>query len=163
MRLAGWSLHFYRLPYSREVVWANAVEREGTFALLKLVADSGAAGVAEGTIKATWSGVSPRSLAAALEDFLIPRIRATDLADENAVAAAFAGIPENRLAKGMVESACWTLRAAAARQPLWSLWGSQRKVDVAWTVTRQKPALMAAECAQVCDRYGFRTLKVKGG
>jgi L-alanine-DL-glutamate epimerase-like enolase superfamily enzyme len=79
------------------------------------------------------------------------------------VAAAFAGIPENRLAKGMVESACWTMRAAAAGKPLWQLWGASGSVEVAWTVTRQKPALMAAESAEVCARYGFRVLKVKGG
>lgn len=163
MRLADWSLHCYRLPYRREVVWANAVERAGLYALLKLVSDEGATGIAEGTLKDTWSGASPKSLAAVLEDILIPRLKAVDLADDRAVTAAFAGIPENRMAKGMVESACWTLRAAAAGKPLWKLWGHAGSVEVAWTVTRQAPALMAAESAEVCGRYGFRTLKVKGG
>lgn len=163
MKLAGWSLHFYRLPYRREVVWANAVESSGLYALLKLESDDGATGIAEGTLKDTWSGVSPRSLAAVLEDILLPRLRTLDLADHKAVSAAFAGIPENRMAKGMVESACWTLLAAAAGRPLWKLWGASGSVAVAWTVTRQKPALMAAEAAEVCGRYGVRTLKVKGG
>ena len=65
MKLGRWSLHFYRLPYLREVVWSNAVERAGLFALLKLESEDGLTGVAEGTIKHTWSGVSPRSLQAA--------------------------------------------------------------------------------------------------
>lgn len=163
MRLADWSLHFYRLPYRREVVWANAVERSGLYALLRLVSDEGTTGIAEGTLKDTWSGVSPKSLAAVLEDILLPRLKTLDLADDQAVAAAFAGIPENRMAKGMVESACWTMRAAASGRPLWQLWGHSGSVEVAWTVTRQAPARMAAECAEVCGRYGFRTLKVKGG
>ena len=162
MKLERWSLHFYRLPYAREVVWANARETSGLFALLVLEA-GGAKGIAEGTLKDTWSGVSPTSLAAALEDFLLPRLKDRDLTDERIVAKAFAGIPENRLAKGMIESACWTLRAAAARGPLWRLWDAGRSREVAWTVTRQKPALMAAESAQVCALYGFRVLKVKGG
>lgn len=162
MKLEHWSLHFYRLRYAREVVWANARESSGLFALLKLEA-GGAAGIAEGTLKDTWSGVSPASLKASLEDFLMPRLRAVDLGDEAAVARAFAGIPENRLAKGMIESACWTLRAAVARQPLWKLWGTQCSREVAWTVTRRKPAQMAAESAEVCARHGFRVLKVKGG
>jgi L-alanine-DL-glutamate epimerase-like enolase superfamily enzyme len=162
MRLENWSLHFYRLPYAREVVWANAREAAGLFALLVLEAD-GAKGIAEGTLKDTWSGVSPKSLAAALHDFLIPRLRDIDLTDEKVVAKAFAGIPENRLAKGMIESACWTLRAAVAREPLWKLWDAGRAREVAWTVTRQAPARMAAEAAEVCARYGFRVLKVKGG
>lgn len=162
MRLERWSLHFYRLPYAREVVWANARENSGLFALLKIEA-GGAAGIAEGTLKDTWSGVSPKSLAAALEDFLIPRLREVDLTDEKTVARALAGIPDNRLAKGMIESACWTWRAAAAREPLWKLWDSGSTRDVAWTVTRQPPRAMAAESAEVCAKYGFRVLKVKGG
>jgi L-Ala-D/L-Glu epimerase / N-acetyl-D-glutamate racemase len=162
MKLERWSLHFYRLPYAREVVWANAREDSGLFALLKIEAE-GAAGIAEGTLKDTWSGVSPRSLAAALEDLLMPRLRGLDLTDEKVVAQAFAGIPENRLARGMIESACWTLRAALAGVPLWKLWDAGRTRDVAWTVTRQAPARMAAEAADVCATYGFRALKVKGG
>lgn len=162
MKLERWSLHFYRLPYAREVVWANAREDAGLFALLVLEA-GGAKGIAEGTLKDTWSGVSSASLKAALEDFLIPRLQAADLADEQAVARAFAGIPENRLAKGMLESACWTLRAAAAKQPLWQLWNAGRSREVAWTVTRQAPKAMAVEAVEVCAKYGFRSLKVKGG
>ncbi|OGA11934.1 MAG: hypothetical protein A3D95_02655 [Betaproteobacteria bacterium RIFCSPHIGHO2_12_FULL_69_13] len=163
MKLADWSLHFYRLPYARTIVWSNAVESSGSFALLKLTADNGAAGVAEGTIKSTWSGVSPRSLAAALEEVVLPQLKDADLADEAALASALARIPENRLAKGMVASACWTLRAAAAGQPLWKLWGGEPGVELSWTVTRQKPAAMAGEAAEYCARHGFRTLKVKGG
>jgi len=162
MKLERWSLHCYRLPYAREVVWANAREDSGLFALLVLEAD-GVKGIAEGTLKDTWSGVSPASLKASLEDFLLPRLAAVNLADEKLVAAAFAGIPENRLAKGMIESACWTLRAAAAKEPLWKLWDAGRTREVAWTVTRQAPKAMAVEAVDVCAKYGFRTLKVKGG
>jgi len=162
VKLERWSLHFYRLPYAREVVWANAREREGLFALLS-IESGGHAGIAEGTLKDTWSGVSPASLKASLADFLMPRLATVDLGDEAALSRAFAGIPENRLAKGMIESACWTLRAAAAGEPLWRLWGSDAEREVAWTVTRQAPSAMAAESAEVCRTYGFRVLKVKGG
>ena len=86
VKLARWSLHFYALPYRREIVWANAVEKQGTYALLMLEGDNGARGVAEGTIKATWSGVSPRSLKAAFEDFLMPRLAGVDIASPEAVA-----------------------------------------------------------------------------
>ena len=144
----------------REVVWSNAVEDAGVFALLTLTSVDGHVGIAEGTVKATWSAVSPRSLAAALEDVLLPRVMGHDV-DE--VPKAFAGVPENRLAKTLVDNACWTLRAAALGKPLWQLWGGARKVELAWTVTRRPPALMAAEAKEACERHGFRTLKVKGG
>jgi len=163
MRIASWSLAFYRLPYVREVVWADAVEDAGTFALLRLAADTGAVGIAEGTIKTTWSGVSPRSLGAAIEDIWMPRLRGVDLDDPEVVTRALAGIPENGLAKTLVDNACWTLRAAVTGEPLWRTWGGDREIEVTWTVTRQAPARMAAEAAEMCGRHGFRTLKVKGG
>lgn len=163
MRLARWSLDFYELAYDREVVWSNARERSGRFALLKLESDSGATGIAEGTIKSTWSGVSPRSLHAALEEVVLPFLQDIDLSDAGAMYRALGRVPENRLAKGMVSTACWTMRAAAAGKPLWQLLGGKGEVEVCWTVTRRAPALMAKESAEYCQRYGFRTLKVKGG
>jgi L-alanine-DL-glutamate epimerase-like enolase superfamily enzyme len=163
MRLAHWSLHCYRLPYRREVVWSNAVEDGGLFALLRLESEDGVAGIAEGTVKNTWSGVSPRSLRAALEDVVLPLLSDVDLADAPAVARALSRIPENRLAKGLVDNACWTMRSAAAGKPLYELLDGAPAAQVCWTVTRDKPARMAEESAQYCGRYGFRTLKVKGG
>src|SRR5688500_1736424 len=53
MKLAHWSLHFYRLPYVREVRWVYASESSGDYALLTIVGDNGTAGVAEGVIKPT--------------------------------------------------------------------------------------------------------------
>jgi L-alanine-DL-glutamate epimerase-like enolase superfamily enzyme len=163
VKLARASVACYRLPYDREVRWADAVEDAGVFALLRLESTDGAVGIAEGTVKATWSGVSPRSLAAVLEDVLLPRLQAIDLDDAEAVAERLSAVPESRLARGMVESACWTLRAAASGTPLWQLWGGEPRVDLSWTVTRQPPARMAAEAADMVARFGFATLKVKGG
>lgn len=163
MQLASSTLRFYRLPYAREVRWANAVEDGGLFALLELAGDDGARGFAEGTLKATWSGASPRSLAAQLEDLLIPRLKGIDLADVRAVAQAIGPVQECRLAKTLVDNACWTLRACAANVPLWKLWGGPRSVELTWAVTRQPPDAMAREAAEVISRYGFPTLKIKGG
>ncbi|MBL8379931.1 MAG: hypothetical protein JNM79_18825 [Burkholderiales bacterium] len=163
VRLARWSLHVYALPYRREIVWANAVERQGLFALFTLTGDNGARGVAEATIKPTWSGVSPTSLKATLADVLMPRLEGVDVSSPAAVAAALAGVPENRFAKGLIDTAAWTLQAATRGEPLWRTWGGTREVDLTWAVTRQAPTKMATEAEEVCSRYGFRTLKVKGG
>src|SRR5438034_561265 len=62
MKLAEWSLHVYRLPYVRDIQWVYAAESSGDYALLKIVADNGAIGIAEGVIKPTRTGYSPRSL-----------------------------------------------------------------------------------------------------
>jgi L-alanine-DL-glutamate epimerase-like enolase superfamily enzyme len=163
VKLGEWSLHFYRLPYVRDIQWAYAKESSGDYVLLKLVADNGAIGIAEGVINPVRTGYSPRSLAVALEDVVLPQLRNVDLADAKAVAAAVEKIPENRLAKTLVDNACWTLRAAAAGKPLWELWGGQREVEVGWMVTRQSPARMAAEAAEACSKHGVRALKLQGG
>lgn len=163
MRLVDWSLHFYELPYEREIVWANAVESAGLYALIVLTDENGVQGVAEGTLKATWSGVSPRSLAASLEDILIPKVLGFECDGAAGVMNRLEGVPENRLAKAMIDNAAWQIDACRAGQPLWKLWGGSSTVELTWAVTRQPPAAMAAEAADVCARYGFRTLKVKGG
>lgn len=163
MKLGEWSLHFYRLPYVRDIQWVYAAESSGDYVLLKLVADSGATGIAEGVIKPTRTGYSPRSLAVALEDVVLPQLRRVDLADAGAVACALQKIPENRLARALVDNACWTLRAAAAGTPLWQLWGGKREVEMCWLVTRQAPARMAAEAAEAVSKRGVRALALKGG
>ena len=163
MKITAWSLHFYDLPYEREVVWANAVEHSGLYALLHLTDESGAEGVAEGTIKATWTGVSPRSLRAAFEDVLMSRVVGFECDGAAGAMKRLEGVPENRLAKAMIDNACWQIEACRVGQPLWKLWGGAPSVELTWAITRQPPALMAAEAAEVCASYGFRTLKVKGG
>jgi L-alanine-DL-glutamate epimerase-like enolase superfamily enzyme len=163
VKIVASSLHFYTLAYEREVVWANAVESAGQYALLRLEDESGAVGVAEGTIKSTWSGVSPRSLAAALEDVLLPRLIGVECAGPQGVLQRLAGIPENRLARALIDNAVWQIEAQRVGMPLWKLWGGEPGVDLTWAVTRRPAAQMAAEAAEVCSRYGFRTLKVKGG
>src|SRR3954471_11195269 len=163
MKLESWSLDFYRLHYRREVVWAYAAESSSDYALLKLVGDDGTVGIAEGVVKPARTGYSPRSLAVTLEDVIMPRLRGVDLANAAAVREAFRWFDGNLAARALIDNACWSMRAAHAKQPLWKKWGGKQEVDVLWIVTRQKPALMATEAADMCRRHGLRTLKLKGG
>src|ERR671927_312496 len=89
-------------------------------------------------------------------------LEGVDLLDEVAVTRALGRIPEHRLARSMVDTACWDLRAQAAGMPLWQLWGGDPEVPLSWTVTRQAPAAMARESAEMVERHGFQTLKLKG-
>jgi len=163
VKLESWSLDFYRLPYRRPVTWAYAAESSSDYALLKIVADDGTIGLAEGVVKPARTGYSPRSLAATLEDVMLPRLRGVDLADESAVRRAFAWLDGHLSPRALVDNACWSLRQAAAKKPLWRQWGGKPQVEVLWIVTRQKPALMAAEAEEMCRKHGLRTLKLKGG
>jgi L-Ala-D/L-Glu epimerase len=163
MRLVRSHAVVYELPYPRPVRWKDTVEGSGLFMLLRLITDAGLEGIAEGPIKPTWTGTTPRVLAAALEDLLLPALKDVDLAEPAAVRSRLDRFPENTLAKGLIDNACWDLRAQAKGDPLWRLWGGVREVALSWTVTREAPKVMAQEAADMVSRYGFRTLKIKGG
>jgi L-alanine-DL-glutamate epimerase-like enolase superfamily enzyme len=163
MRIERFSLTAIKLPYPRPIHWKDTVEDGCEFMLLRLHTDDGLEGIAEGPIKPTWTGTTRRALAAALEDMLLPALKGVDVMDVAAMRKRLAPFPENRLAKGLIDNACWDLRAQAKRVPLWRLWGGQPQVPVSWTVTREKPALMAREAADMVAKHGFRTLKIKGG
>jgi len=163
MRLARSSITVFKLRYPRPVRWKDTVEDGATFLLLRLFSDDGLEGVAEGPIKPTWTGTTRRALVAAIEDMLLPALETTDLSDPAAVRARLDAYPENTLAKALIDNACWDLRSQVRGEALWRLWGGNREVPLSWTVTRAAPASMATEAVDMIERYGFRTLKVKGG
>lgn len=162
-RLGRWSLHAYALPYARAVRWSNIVEEGAQFLLLRLESADGAVGIAELTPKPTWNGVTLRSLAAAVEEVLMPIVAKVDLGDPAELRVKLDGVPDNQAAKALVDNACWDLHAAAGGVPLWRAWGGRGRLPLSWAVTRQAPPLMAEEAEQMVARHGFRTLKVKGG
>lgn len=163
MRLADYSLHAYRLRYARSVRWSDIVEDAAPFVLLRLQSDTGAVGVAEITVKPTWCGVTAKSLMVALEEVFLPLLATLDLDDPVAVRTALERIPENQAAKALIDNACWDLQAAVSGVPLWRAWGGASRVELSWALTRRPPRDMAAEAEAMVARYGFRTLKVKGG
>ena len=164
MRIVAHELHRYRLPYLRPVRWFNSVEDEGEFVLLRITGESGALGVAEAPVKATWGGLSSRALISLVEDLLLPSLAAVDVSDLGAVREALAVYPDNQLAKMLVVNACAVLAAASRGEWPWQPAGSGvTSVEVSWCVTRQPPAAMAEEAAAMTARHGFSTLKLKGG
>lgn len=163
MRLAQHRLYVYQLRYTRPVRWSDIVEEAAPLVLLRLISDSGAEGVGEITVKPTWCGVTARSLVAAIEDIFVPILKKIDLNDPAKVRAALEGVPENQAAKTLIDNACWDLHAAQQGRPLWQMWNGLRDIEMSWAVTRQAPTAMATEAADMVGRYGFRTLKIKGG
>lgn len=163
MRLARCTLHAYRLPYERPVRWSDIVEEGGTFLMLHLQSHDGHEGVAEMTVKPTWTGFGLEGLRASLVEVLLPRLAPVDLSDAGAVTRCLDGVPGLHAPKAMVDNALWDLRAGASGKPLWQQWQGQSRVPVSFTVTRQAPGLMAREAAGLVERLGLRMLKVKGG
>ena len=157
LRLARWTLHPIRLPYVREVSWSDTVESAADYLLLELETTDGVRGIAEATVKPTWSGVSLRSLATTLEALFLPKLIGVDLYDDAAIARAIGPIRDNLAAKALIDNACHDLRAAV-RPAL-----AASTMPVSWTLTRAAPDAMAREAAETASRYGISTFKFKGG
>jgi L-alanine-DL-glutamate epimerase-like enolase superfamily enzyme len=152
-----------RIPLPRPLQWASVRETVADYVLLKITADNGLVGVAEGSAKVPWTGATLRSLALAFEEMFEPALRGVDLLDEAALSPAIRRPREHTLAKAMIDVACWDIRSQIAGQPLWRLWHGQQAVPVCWVVTRQPPADMAREAEAMVARHGFRHFKIKGG
>lgn len=163
MKLAEWSTHPIHLNYSRSIHWPSADEDGADYLLLRLVADDGTVGVAEGNAKPAWNSVNLRTLSVIIEELFVPLLQDVDLLDEAAVAGALRGVREQRTARGMVEVGCWDLRSQALGKPMWQLWGGDAEASLSWVLTRQSPSLMAKEAAAMVGQYGFHTIKVKTG
>lgn len=163
MRLASCELHAYCLSYERPVKWSDIIEEGGTFLMLRLRSMDGHEGVAEMTVKPTWTGFGLQGLSTALTEVLLPRLAGLDISDACAVAQNLNGIPGLHAPKALLDNALWDMRASAAGQPLWLQWRGQPQIPVSFTITRQEPGLMAHEAASLVERYGVRLLKIKGG
>lgn len=163
MKLEHFEFFAYRLGYARRVNWFNSSEDAADYLALRLVGEDGSVGFAEAPLKPTWTGMSPRAHRALVEDLLLPALAEVDLTDEAAVSAALAVYPVPPEARMLVANACAVLAASASGTPLWQRFGDRPDAALSWCVTRQSPADMAAEAADMVARHGFETLKIKGG
>ena len=154
MRLSGWSLHPVRLAYRAPVEWSDVAETSADLLILRLRAEDGREGAAEGTAKPTWSGATLASLAAVLEGVILPRLLGRDLSAPGAVAEALSRVPENATAKAMAD---------AAVRDLLEDGGAAGTVPLSWTITLKAPAAMAREAEAMVAAHGFAALKLKGG
>lgn len=162
-KLARHHCYSYELPYERPVRWSDIVETAASFVALELVFDDGTTGFAEIAVKPTWNGVTPQLVQVTLNEVLIPRLRNLDLSRPDDVHEQLQAVPDHHAAKALVNNALWDAVAQRNEKSLAELWLGRREVDVSWAVTRQSPTLMAHEAEEYVARYGFRTLKVKGG
>lgn len=161
--ITGWRVYVRRLAYERAVQWSDLTETAATFVVLRIETASGCAGAAELAVKPTWVGATAASLVCALAEMFEPLARQHSLSDPRLLRAALDAIPGNQPAKTLIDNACWDWLGARCGVPLWRRLRGRAHVPVSWAVTRQPPAAMAREAADMIARHGFRTLKIKGG
>lgn len=163
LALTGYKLHAVHLPYRRPVRWAGHQESGLDVMILALESAGGLVGIGEAPVRLNWNAATLKSLAVVTEEIFMPRLMGQDLADEAKVTRFLRYVREHALAKSMIDSAVWDLRARAAGLPLHEYLGGAAEVPVAWTVTRAEPKVMIAEAEDMVGRFGFTSLKIKVG
>jgi len=153
MKLERAELFSYRLRYRQKVVWSDIQEDAADYVLLKLTDTEGRVGLAEATVKASWSGHTTGTMLCALRELVLPCLRTK---------AAGAGplelpVAEQAQAVGLAASAWRMLQQGP--QPA----GQAQGVAVSCTLTRQAPLEMARQAGQRHAAYGVRHFKLKGG
>jgi L-alanine-DL-glutamate epimerase-like enolase superfamily enzyme len=162
--LENYVIRTLRLKYPRKIRWAGSQEEGMDIVLLTLRSTEGAQGIAETPVRLKWHSASVRSFKATLEDVFMPVMMGVDLLDVNKTKAALSYVREHPLAKSLIDSACWDLRAAVAGVPLWKLLGADSDaVPVSFTVTRAAPEAMAADAVRAVETAGVKAFKIKTG
>jgi L-alanine-DL-glutamate epimerase-like enolase superfamily enzyme len=163
LTIERWEIHPLHLRYHHPLRWASMEEDGADFLLLVLHSKDGHIGVAEASVRVAWSGVNMAALIVVLNEILLPRLRDVDITDLVTTNQVISRIPEQSLAKAVLDAACWDLRSNAAGTPLWNYLGGQQEVPVSWILTRQAPEIMAEEAGRITNDHGIRTLKLKTG
>jgi len=164
LKLTRHHFHALRVPYRRTIRWAGHLESSVDVLLLVLETDRGLRGIGETPVRLHWHAATPASLVAVIEEVFLPQMTNLDLGDEAAVKSFLAKFREHPLAKSLIDTACWDLRAQMSGMPLWRRLGaSDANVPISWTVTRAAPADMAHAAGAAAEAHGVRAFKVKTG
>jgi len=164
LKLTRHHFHPLHIPYHRKIRWAGHLESGVDVLLLVLETDGGLTGIGETPIRLNWHAATPASLMTVIDEVFLPQMAELDLGDEAAVKNFLAGFKEHPLAKSLIDTACWDLRAQLSGVPLWQRLGARdANVPISWTVTRAAPKDMAREAAAAAETHGVRAFKVKTG
>jgi L-alanine-DL-glutamate epimerase-like enolase superfamily enzyme len=164
LRLTRHRFHPLHVPYVRPIRWAGHVESGVDVLLLVLETDAGLMGIGETPIRLKWHAATLKSLMTVIDEVFIPQMGDLNLEDETAVKGFLGACKEHPLAKSLIDTACWDLRARVAGVPLWQRLGAtEANVPISWTVTRAAPQDMAREAEMAAVKHGVRAFKVKTG
>ncbi len=160
-------LFVLRLPLRRAYETSGSRETHQTRVLCR-VESQGAAGWGESVApELPWySGETPRTVLYALEEIIVPRLLATELAGPEDVERELAWIRDHRMAKATVEMAVWDLLAKLRGEPLSALLGGTREripCGVAIGIQPSIPALIETIRRELAGGYQRVKVKIKPG
>jgi L-alanine-DL-glutamate epimerase-like enolase superfamily enzyme len=152
------------LPLRRPVSFASGSIGTAHNVLVRIHSDAGVVGCAEAQPRPYTYGETQESIIRAVRYWFAPRLEGCDPVASERARARCAGLEGNRCARAAVEVALADLAGQLLGVPCAVLLGGAAdSVAVASMVSFDEPAAMAQEAAEVHDRYGITTFKVKVG
>lgn len=154
----------FLLPYRHAPAFASGRVSGADNVLVRVHTDGGLTGQAEAQPRPYTYGETQGSIVAAVREWLAPRLRGLDASDTGRAYEVCAGLSANNCARAAIDVALWDLRGQLAGESCWSvLGGSGDPVTVAYMLSLDEPAAMAAHAVEMHERHGIATFKVKVG
>lgn len=154
----------FLLPYRHAPAFASGTVPGADNVLVRVHTDGGLTGQAEAQPRPYTYGETQGSIVAAIRESLAPLLLGLDPTDTPGAHELRAGLAANNCARAAIDVALWDLRGQLAGRSCWSLLGgSGGPVSVAYMLSLDEPAAMAAHAVEMHERHGIATFKVKVG
>jgi L-alanine-DL-glutamate epimerase-like enolase superfamily enzyme len=154
----------FALPYRRPARFASGSVDRADNVLVRIHTDAGLVGHAEAQPRPYTYGETQASIVAAIRGWFAPRLLGMRPGAIEEARAACAGLAGNHCAAGAVDVALWDLLGQLAGVPCSTLLGGYAdRVTVAYMVSFDTPAAMAADAVAMHAEHGVRAFKVKVG
>jgi L-alanine-DL-glutamate epimerase-like enolase superfamily enzyme len=152
------------LPLRRPVQFASGGIETAHNVLVRIHSDAGVVGCAEAQPRPYTYGETQESIVRAVREWFAPRLEGCSPLETERARLRCAGLEGHRCARAAVEVALADLAGQLLGVPCaLLLGGAAGSVGVASMVSFAEPAAMADEAAELHERYGIGTFKVKVG
>ena len=154
----------FRIPLKKPTAWARGNIDAAEHVLVKVYTDDGIIGIAEAPPRPTIYGESIESIKFAIENWLGPMVKGMDPLETEKVWDKFDMIAGNPTAKAAIDIALHDIIGKRLNLPCYKLYGYwTNKIQLAWCINLNPLEEMVKEGAEMIEKYGFRSLKLKVG
>lgn len=164
MRITDVKAMPFRIPLKKATEWARGKIDAAEHVLVKVYTDEGIVGIAEAPPRPSIYGESIASIKSAVENWLKPMIVGLDPLETEKMWDRFDMIAVNNTAKAAIDIAVHDIIGKSFGVPCYKLAGYWTdKVQLSWCVNLNPIDEMVKEGAEMIEKYGIRTLKLKVG
>lgn len=154
----------FAIPYTHPLRFASGEQRVAEHVLVRVHGEDGVVGTAEAPPRPYTYGETQDSIIAVVQKVFAPLVVGLNVLDREQVHARLGRTVGNPCAKAAVDMALWDVAGQLLGQPVTRLLGGYTdRMRVSHMVGFDEPAQTVDVVAQLRERYGITTFKVKVG